>query len=148
MQLVRVRKTAYIDTSVWCAFAFNERETPGAALWLAELDMDLAASSAWARAEFYSASQVKVRNKGETQAGVNRAAKAFETAYAMAHGLRVMEADFEHASQLCRAVRNLRAGDALHLAIATRHGCTALASLDKDMNQAAKAAGLELIAFE
>ena len=146
--MVRVRKTAYIDTSVWCAFAFNEREMPGAALWVAGLDMDLAASSAWARTEFYSASQVKMRNKGETQAGVKRAAKAFEGAYAMAHGLRVIEADFEHAAQLCRDIQKLRAGDALHLAIATRHGCTALASLDKDMNQAAKAAGLELIAFE
>jgi predicted nucleic acid-binding protein len=148
LQLVRVQKTAYIDTSVWCAFAFNEREMPEAALWLAELDLDLAASSAWARTEFYSASQVKVRNKGETQAGVNRAAKAFEAAYAMAHGLRVIEADFEHASQLCREVKNMRAGDALHLAIAMRHGCVALASLDKNMNEAARAAGLELVTFE
>ena len=146
--MVRARKTAYIDTSVWCAFAFNEREMPGVALWLAQSDMNLAASSAWARAEFYSASQIKVRKKGETQAGVNRAAKAFEAAYEMAHGLRVIEADFEQASQLCREVKNLRAGDALHLAIALRHGCASLASLDNDMNEAAKAVGLELVAFE
>ena len=146
--MARVRKTTYIDTSLWCAFAFNEAETPNATQWLAHADMDLAASSAWAHAEFYSACQVKLRSKGASQASVNRAAKAFEGAYAMAHGLRVIEADFEHASQLCRAVKNLRAGDALHLAIATRHGCAALASLDRNMNDAARAAGLELVAFE
>jgi uncharacterized protein len=117
-------------------------------LWLAEWDMDLAASSAWAHAEFYSASQVKLRNKGATQAGINRASKVFESAYTMAHALRVVEADFEHASQLCRTLKKMRAGDALHLAIAMRHGCAALASLDKDMNIAAKAAGLELVTFE
>lgn len=146
--MLPTRKTAYIDTSVWCAFAFNEREMPGAALWLAQVDMELAASSVWARTEFYSASQVKVRSKGETLAGVKRAAKAFEGAYAMAHGLRVIEADFEQAAQLCRDIKKLHAGDSLHLAIALRHGCTSLASLDNDMNEAAKSAGLELIAFE
>ena len=120
---------------------------PGAVMWLAEWDMDLAASSAWAHAEFYSASQVKWRNKSATQAGINRAAKVFESAYTMAHALRVMEADFEHASQLCRTQKKMRAGDALHLAIALRHGCAALASLDKDMNQAAQAVGLKLATF-
>ena len=146
--MVRARKIAYIDTSVWCAYAFNEREMPGAALWLAQLDMDLAVSSAWARTEFYSASQVKVRNKGETLAGANRAAKAFEAAYGMARTLKVAEDDFEHAAALCRVGKNLRAGDALHLAIALRHGCSSLASLDKDMNGAAKLAGLQLVEFE
>lgn len=146
--MVRARKISYIDTSVWCAYAFNEREMPGATLWLAQLDMDLAASSAWARTEFYSASQVKVRNKNETLAGVGRAAKAFEAAYSMARGLKVVEDDFEHAAELCRVGKNLRAGDALHLAIALRHGCIALASLDKDMNAAAKLAGLQLVEFE
>ena len=146
--MVRARRIAYIDTSLWCAYAFNEREMPAATLWLAQLDMDFAASSAWARTEFYSASQVKVRNKSETLAGANRAGKAFEAAYSMAQGLKVMEDDFEHAAVLCRAGKNLRAGDALHLAIALRHGCNSLASLDKDMNGAAKLAGLQLVEFE
>lgn len=146
--MVRGGKIAYIDTSVWCAYAFNEREMPAATLWLAQQDMDLAASSAWARTEFYSACQVKVRNKGETLAGVNRAAKAFEAAYSMACGLKVVEGDFEHAAELCRTGKNLRAGDALHLAIALRHGCKLLASLDKDMNGAATLAGLQLVEFE
>ncbi len=146
--LVRARKIAYIDTSVWCAYAFNEREMPAATLWLAQLDMDFAASSAWARTEFYSASQIKIRNKSETQAGANRAAQAFEAAYSMTRGLKVVENDFEHAAVLCKAGKNLRAGDALHLAIAQRHGCNMLASLDKDMNGAAKLAGLQLVEFE
>lgn len=146
--MVRARKMAYIDTSVWCAYAFNERETPGAALWVAQLDMNLAASSAWARTEFYSASQIKVRNKSETQPGVNRAAKAFEAAFSMAQGLKAIEDDFEYAAELCRSGKNLRAGDALHLAIALRHGCSLLACLDKDMNGAAKLAGLQLVEFE
>mgnify|MGYP002135655730 CR=1 FL=1 len=145
----RVDQVAYIDTSVWCAYCFNETEMPGAAQWLAQASLDEAATGAWTRTEFASAAAIKRRVKGQSKAAVTLAEKAFDAAMAMTPCLNVVEDDFLYAAELCRTSETgLRAGDALHLAVALRHNCHWLASLDQAMNASARKLGLKLVKFD
>lgn len=138
----------YIDTSVWCAYAFNEPEMPQAARWLAEAELDHAATALWTFTEFASAAGLKQRAKGLSAQAAARASRAFEAAAAMVHPLAVVADDFHQAAALCgKRTLKLHAGDALHLAVALRHRCQALASLDDTMNHAARALGLRTTAF-
>ena len=58
--------------------------------------------------------------------------------------IRVDTVDFRRAAKLCDQWQmGLRAGDALHLAIAERHGLT-VCTLDKLMQESALALGLHL----
>ena len=66
--MLRVRPQTYIDTSVWCAFCFNELEVPGARDWLAQASLDHAATAVWTRTEFASAAALKRRAKGQSAA--------------------------------------------------------------------------------
>lgn len=138
----------YIDTSVWCAYCFNEPEAPEAVQWLAQAELDRAAISPWVYTEFASASAIKQRLKGQTSAVIERARQAFEAAVVMAQPLQLTQDDFLQAADLCtaRGLR-LRAGDALHLAVALRHRCRALATLDQDMTTVARHLGLEPTVF-
>ena len=152
--MLRSGQRVYIDTSVWCAYSFNEAEAPGAQLWLAQSSLDQAAASIWTRTEFASAAAMKLRAKGigkssgQSKAAVAQAARAFEAAFAMTHCLDVIYDDFIHAAELCRTDDfGLRAGDALHIAVALRHDCKMLASLDKAMNASAQQLGLKLVKF-
>ena len=76
-----------------------------------------------------------------------RAARAaFAQLMDMARRLNVVEQDFLQAAEWCATPGGkLRGGDALHLAIAQRHGCTHLASLDKDMQAAAQQQRMKLV---
>lgn len=62
----------------------------------------------------------------------------------MARRLNVVEQDFGKPLNATPGGK-LRGGDALHLAIAQRHGCTHLASLDKDMQAAAQQQRMKLV---
>ena len=60
------RAITYIDTSVWCAYCFNEPEAPEAVRWLAEAELDRTATALWAHTEFASACGIKLRKaKGD-----------------------------------------------------------------------------------
>lgn len=143
---MRAREAVYVDTSVWCAFCFNESETPGAVRWLANADLDRTGTAVWTQTEFASAVGLKLRAKGLPARKVAQAHAAFEQAFDMTLQLNVIREDFEAAARLCKDARSgLRAGDALHLAVAMRHGCSGLASLDAVMNQNAKRLGLKLV---
>ncbi|QTD45306.1 type II toxin-antitoxin system VapC family toxin [Ottowia testudinis] len=139
----------YIDTSLWCAYCFNEPEQPAAVAWLAQAELDKAATSIWTRTEFASAVGVKLRAKAQGKPPVDTAAgeRQFASALDMTPELTVIQDDFLYAARLCvdHQIAGLRAGDALHLAVALRHGCKALASLDKVMNTCAQALGLKLV---
>lgn len=138
----------YVDTSVWCAYCFNEPEAPAAVRWLAEAELDRTATALWTHTEFASACGLKLRAKGQTPQAVARASQAFDAAVAMAHRLDPVADDFFYAADLCRSSPvKLRGGDALHLAVALRHNCKALASLDKDMAEAARHLGLHVTVF-
>ncbi len=138
----------YVDTSVWCAYCFNEPESPAAVRWLAEAELDRAATARWTHTEFASATAIKQRLKGQSPDTITRARQAYEAAVAMAIPLDVVADDYLYAAELCRtSPARLRAGDALHLAVALRHNCQALASLDRDMNLAARQLGLQATDF-
>ncbi len=138
----------YIDTSVWCAFCFNELEVPQAKQWLAQASLDKAATAVWTRTEFASAAALKLRAKGHHKAAVAQAVATFNGAVVMTHCIDVIGDDFLYATELCHtSTTGLRAGDALHLAVALRCDCKFLASLDKVMNESALELGLKLIAF-
>ncbi len=142
------RALTYVDTSVWCAYSFNEPESPAAVRWVVEAELDRTATALWTWTEFASAASIKMRLKGQTPRMAARASQAFEAAVAMARRLEAVADDFLHAAKLCRTpTLKLRAGDALHLAIALRHNCQALASLDHDMSAAARKLGMDTIAF-
>ena len=88
------------------------------------------------------------RDKGQSRDHVAKAWHAYDAAVAMTNQLDLIADDYLYAAELCRtSPGKLRAGDALHLAVALRHNCQALASLDNDMNVAARHLGLQLTAF-
>jgi len=63
--------------------------------------------------------------------------------------VRITLADFEVAVQSIRANRTgLRAGDALHLAVALRLGVGGLATADAVLGRTAASKGLNVIAFQ
>ena len=147
--MLRVKPQTYIDTSVWCAFCFNEQEVPGARYWLAQASLDHTATAVWTRTEFASAAALKLRAKGHSPVAVAQAVQTFDDALAMTHLLDVVRDDFLYAAELCRtSTTGLRAGDALHIAVALRRNCEFLASLDKVMNASAQQLGLGLVAFD
>lgn len=145
--MVRKRSDAvYVDASVWCAYCFNQRESAGALRWLSEVDLTLVGTAWWTETEFASALGIQVRKKALNLAQAKRARALFEDLMGIAHRLNVIEADFMQAAQwTAQANLGLRGGDALHLAVAQRHGCTVLASLDNKMCECAKALGLKMV---
>lgn len=145
---MRQRSTTYIDTSVWCAYCFNEPESPQACAWLAQAELDKAATALWTHPEFGSAAALNRRAKAHTAASVSKALTAYENAVAMTHQLDVVGDDFLYAQQLClKSRKGLRAADALHLAVALRHNCQRVASLAKVMNDSALELGLQTLDF-
>lgn len=141
------RQATYVDTSVWCAYCFNEKGSEPIVEWLAAMDMQHLGASWWVETEFASALSIKMRNKGLNKLQAAAAQERFAEVMDMVKRLNLMEADFLEAATSCAAfqVQGLRGGDALHLAVAQRHGCTYLASLDADMCKCAKRMGFQLI---
>lgn len=138
-------RATYVDTSVWCAYCFNEAESERTVQWLAETDMLRLGASWWSDTEFASALSIQLRRKALASRQSVAARERYAELMDMVRRLNVIEADFIEAAAACLRVNRLRGGDALHLAIAQRHGCSALATLDKDMQVAARAMGFEVI---
>jgi hypothetical protein len=133
----------YVDTSVLVAAHVREPHTGLAQAWLAEQCGSLLLSN-WALVECDSALAIK-RRRGEldtaSQASAMTAIDAFATRFAPL--ATPMEADLQRARMLCRnADSGLRAGDALHLAIALRLGVDQLATLDSVLAKNAAMHGL------
>jgi predicted nucleic acid-binding protein len=137
-------RAIYVDTSVWCAYCFNEEGSERAVRWLIEADMTQLGTSWWGDTEFASALAIQLRSKSLKVPQARLAQERYAESMDMVRRLNVIEADFREAASACLRVEKLRGGDALHLAIAQRHGCTALATLDKDMQTVAQKMGFEL----
>ena len=143
------RVATYVDTSVWCAYCFNEEDAEKAVHWLGNVAMENVGTAWWTRTEFESALALQMRKKALNEQQAKRSRKLFDDLMAMVVGLNVIEADFLEAAHSCKLhASKLRAADALHLAVAGRHGCGALATLDKDMRDNALRLGLQLVEFE
>lgn len=132
----------YLDTSVLGAIFFRE---PGARDLVVHLEGRPKGSlmiSAWTLTEMASIGGIKQRT-GALDSGTRQQALANFQRFASRH-LRMTEiepADFRTATVLIETPTALRAGDALHLAVARRLGAR-VATLDKRMIAATETLGL------
>jgi predicted nucleic acid-binding protein len=129
----------YLDTSVLIALFVREVASDDVASWFAALPMSEVTTSEWTRVEFASAVGLRVRTASlerEFAADiVGRFARLAERSVAM---IVPEKEDFALSSMyLQRFDLGLRAGDALHLAIASRRGCERIYSLDQKLVRSA-----------
>jgi uncharacterized protein len=132
----------YLDTSVLGAIFFRE---PGAAILVARLESQRKAKlmiSAWTLTEMASIGGIKQRT-GAIDAETRQQAIANFQRFASMHlvTVEIDPADFRTAAVLIESPTSLRAGDALHLAVARRLSAK-IASLDQRLNAATDVLGL------
>jgi predicted nucleic acid-binding protein len=133
----------YLDTSVLGAIFFREPGSAGLVTWLERKRKQGLTISAWTLTEMASVGGVKQR-MGVIDAQMRQQALANFQRFASVHfGLvEIDPADFRAAAVFIDMPLNLRAGDALHLAVARRTSAR-LASLDQRMGEAADAVGIK-----
>lgn len=132
----------YIDTSVLGAIFFRE---PGAAELVTRLESQHKSRlmiSAWTLTEMASIGGIKQRT-GAIDAETRQQALANFQRFASTHlgTVEIEPADFRTAAVLIESPSPLRAGDALHLAVARRLGA-GFASIDRRLCAATDALGL------
>ena len=136
----------YVDTSILVAALTNEGRTAAAQVWLAKQRADTLAISAWVVTEFSSALSIKLRSRQIELA--HRASALAALARLVADSftvLPVLGGHFRTASKFAdQHTLGLRAGDALHLAIAGDQGAT-LCSLDKRLVDAGSKIGVKTL---
>lgn len=128
----------YLDTSLLVAAVTPEDRTAQVQQWLADQDPNDLHISDWVITEFSSALSIKLRSGHVDEDQRARALAAFtsmiEESVAVLH---VSRDDFHTAAHFTdQAGIGLRAGDALHLAVASAHGAT-LCTLDRKLLEAA-----------
>lgn len=137
-----VPELCYVDTSVLVAAHVREPHTARAQQWLSSGDSLLV--SGWALVECDSALGIKRRRReidARQQAAALRDIDAFVAG--MATLVHAEPDDFAAARSFCRRTTDgLRAGDALHLAIALRLQARKFATLDDALSSAAAASGI------
>jgi predicted nucleic acid-binding protein len=127
----------YLDTSLLVASLTEEDETDRIQTWLNMQDAGTLLISEWVVTEFSAALSVKLRRNAIEPDRRARALQAFAIVIAESLAVTIVTtSDFRKAAQLAdRSQVGLRAGDALHLAVAIRHGAT-LCTLDRRLAQA------------
>lgn len=132
----------YIDTSVIVAALTKEPHTPRAERLLTT-KREAFAISHWTIAEFSSALSIKLRVGSINMERRSAALEAFQVMSTESFILLpITSAHFVSAARLSdRSKQGLRAGDALHLAIAQEEAAT-LCTLDKRLSAAGKALGV------
>ncbi len=131
----------YLDTSLLVTALANEAETPRIRAWFEQQASETITISHWVEAEFSAALSVKLRMRILLPA--QRDSSLARLAQMISDNLMVLPITHDHFRTAARLADQyalgLRAGDALHLAIAASHGAT-LCTLDKRL----AAAGLPL----
>ena len=137
----------YVDTSVIVALLTAEPGTAKVTKWYTA-QRDAPTCSDWLLTEFASALSIKIRTKQVSEATAKSIRK--ELLVLAAGGLRVVPVSrsaFLHAATLTSAHQHgLRAGDALHLAVAIELGATQMATLDSGLAKNSRRLGLTLAA--
>ena len=130
----------YLDTSLLVAAFTHEPATHRALAWLEGSRREALLVSDWVDTEFAAALSMKVRTKEIDVAYRAKAMALF--AKSVTDSMEVAVVTSAHLNQAARLAGNymvgLRAGDALHLAVASDKGAT-LCTLDKRLAGAGKA---------
>jgi predicted nucleic acid-binding protein len=128
----------YLDTSCLVPAYLREQTSEQVLSWLASLGHAPIAVSDWTVTEFTSAVGMKVRS-GLALQEARSAVRSFRAAVAVHFAcLPVRSPDFNDATSLLEQFDlGLRAGDALHLAVARNYGADHLYTFDKVMLKAA-----------
>ncbi len=133
----------YLDTSVAVSLLCPETTSPAALEWLAQSNEPLIGCD-WLRTEFASALAIKYR-LGQLNSKTLKSTQ-IEFERFITSGVRLAPVSremFEHAAKLAsQPKRNLRAGDALHLAAAVTLGAKAIATFDSSLARNADKSGL------
>jgi uncharacterized protein len=136
----------YVDTSILVAALTNEAETLRMQTWLGEQAPGDLTISEWVATEFSAALSIKIRT-GQIETRDRAEALAVFTrltgdSFTI---LPISSAQFRTAARFAdQHALGLRAGDALHLAIAADHGAT-IATLDRGLAEAASALGVSAL---
>jgi predicted nucleic acid-binding protein len=130
----------YLDTSVLLPLFVPEPESGRVRRGLATIPPEDITISEWTRTEFVSAISIMVRTRRLEESLAQTAVRIFhEMAEASLQVLVPEGTDFVLAAQfLERFDLALRAGDALHLAIAANHGARQVYALDKLLIKSAR----------
>lgn len=133
----------YVDTSILVAALTSESLTADAQDWLGRQQAGELAISDWVMTEFSAALSMKLRGGFLPAPDRAEALAVFsEMAEASFHVLPVTISDFRVAARFAdQHSTGLRAGDALHLAVASNHGAR-IRALDKGLVAAAQALGI------
>lgn len=138
----------YFDTSFLVPLILPEATSDKIAKFVHGLSAGRSTVSHWTRVEFSSLLAREVRMGGMDSRAAGKADAQFEAMVAECFVVLLPNADdFNLAKEyLGKYEAGLRAGDALHLAIATNHRADAFYSLDKTMLKAGKALRLPVSA--
>jgi uncharacterized protein len=130
----------YCDTSFLVPLILPEATSDKIAAFVRRLPAEELTVSHWTRVEFSSLIAREVRIGGLDLQAAGRADARFEAMVDESFSLLLPNADdFDLAKRyLGRFETGLRAGDALHLAVANNHRAAAIYSLDKTLLKAGK----------
>jgi uncharacterized protein len=130
----------YLDTSVLVPLFVPETESGSMRAWFDAQAGETLAISDWTLTEFASAMGIKVRDKGLKADQAHKACALMQNL--AADSLKVFtptRSDYGRAAEhLEHHALGLRAGDALHLAIAQNEGAEYLYTLDRRLIEAAR----------
>lgn len=137
----------YVDTSVWVSSITHEAKSEDVRSWLTRFNSEELAISDWVVTEFSSALSLKVRTG---QISLEQRAAALGTFSTAVHNsLKILPIETSHFRSAALFADNhltrLRAGDALHLAVAADHGAI-VCTLDAVMISAGALLGIETVA--
>jgi uncharacterized protein len=136
----------YLDTSILVAALANEPKTQAIQAWLGGQDASALLISDWTITEMSSAFSIKVRTG---QINLDQRADALAAFHSLvAESLTVLPVHDRHfrlaAGYADMHLLGLRAGDALHLAVASEQGAT-LCTLDRRMADAGPALAVPVL---